>query len=84
MIYYTDQVTNPLKSWMSVNVPATEMPYELKLKPKSARRTRQSPLSNSLAERSFFIRISAVNLEMGEGPYSNIIQLKRINHSMNQ
>lgn len=54
------------------------MPYELKLKSNGGGGRKRA---NS-ERRHFYIRISAVNLEMGEGPNSTIMQLKRINQSI--
>lgn len=70
-IYHTDQVTNPIRNWNSVQVLVKEMPYLLNI---------NSKLS-STEFGSYYLRMSAVNLELGEGPYSNIVELKRFDKS---
>jgi hypothetical protein len=87
-IYYTDQVTNPIRKWNSIKVSANEMPYKLKLDKTTGSISKRNTdnLANtdsgSSSEQGYFLRISAVNSESGEGPYSNIIELKKINNSM--
>ena len=85
-IYHTDQVTNPIRKWNSINFSLNEMKY--KLKPDktigSISKRNTDNLANvdsaSSSEQGYFVRISAVNAELGEGPYSNIIELKKINN----
>ncbi|CAF0709711.1 unnamed protein product [Brachionus calyciflorus] len=66
-IYHTDQVTNPLRNWNLIQVMVKDMPHLLNI---DRRR-------NSAEFSSYYLRISAVNLELGEGPFSNIVELKR-------
>ncbi len=66
-IYYTNQVLDPIDKWNSIIVPVDDMPYPLVMA--NPRNT------NDL--RSYFMRISAINAEVGEGPHSHIIELKK-------
>ena len=56
------------------------MPYRLKLAKywESGEESSSSGSILSSAEVAHFIRIAAVNAEMGEGPHSNIVELKRL------
>lgn len=72
-IYHTNQVTRPLRDWH--NITFNEQPYKLKLSKYLIKRY----LDN--AESFYFIRLSALNAEFGEGPYSQIIELKKIDRS---
>ena len=84
MIYHTDQVTKPIKQWSRLKVAIDDMPIKLKLE-KSSNRFRRNPFSSDYApvhDNFHFLRISAVNSQLGEGPYSNIVELKRIKKSI--
>jgi hypothetical protein len=53
------------------------MPYRLRL-------DKQNYIyddSSSNGDKLHFIRVSAINNEMGEGPYSNIVELRKLNTS---
>ena len=55
------------------------MPYRLRLN-RLFKRGLNKRNTDSLSNQQFYyIRISAINAELGEGPYSNIVQLKKIN-----
>jgi hypothetical protein len=62
-------------------VPIGDVPYILDLK--SLNNKYNSYKANEIQSESdpklFFMRISAINSEVGEGPYSNIIQLRKLN-----
>lgn len=71
MIYHTNQVTNPIRNWNTVRVPVNDMPYLLSINSRLA----------SNEHGSYYLRISAVNQELGEGPFSQIVELKRFDKS---
>ena len=63
-----------------MKVPVGDMPVKLKLD-KHPSRVRRNAFSLDYApvhDNFHFLRISAVNSQLGEGPYSNIVELKRI------
>jgi hypothetical protein len=69
-------------NWHSVLVPVNNMPYHLNLNNyepivKEWNRLRRDSEDNT----PYFLRISAINAELGEGPYSHIIELRKINQS---
>ncbi len=67
-------MTSPLSEWNNVTI--SDMPFKLKLSqyvPKGPS-TESYPSSESF----HFIRLSALNAEFGEGPYSQIIELRKI------
>ena len=66
-IYNTNQVTNPINKWNTVQIKVDQMPYKLILE-----------IEKSKTDRFQFIRISAVNFEFGEGAFSSIVELKKI------
>jgi hypothetical protein len=68
-------VTSPLKLWNNVTI--TEMPFRLQLS-KFLKKKRN--LDN--LEYFHFFRLSALNVEFGEGPYSQIIELRKIDKSI--
>lgn len=71
MIYHTNQVTNPIRNWNAVKVPVQDMPYLLSINARLA----------SHEYGSYYLRMSAVNQELGEGPYSQIVELKHFENS---
>ena len=86
MIYHTDQVTKPIKQWTRVKVLVDQMPFRLKLDKSLANgysRLKRNYLVNGnyepVHDNVHYVRVSAVNSQMGEGPYSNIIELKTFN-----
>ena len=68
-------MTSPLKLWNNVTI--TEMPFRLQLS-KFLKKKRN--LDN--LEYFHFFRLSALNVEFGEGPYSQIIELRKIDKSI--
>ena len=76
-IYHTNQVTNTIKKWQSIQIAIDEIPYRLKI---DAKRLEYN--SEDSGEKLHFIRISAMNAEMGEGPYSNIVELRKLTTSL--
>ena len=81
MIYHTDQVTKPIKQWTRVKVAIENMPFRLKLDQSIQRQLRLKRNSNDYAplhDDIHYLRISAVNSQLGEGPYSNIVELKML------
>ena len=86
MIYHTDQVTKPIKQWTRVKVSVEQMPFRLKLDKHSSHssnllmRFKRNFLNyEPVHDNVHYIRVSAVNSQMGEGPYSNIVELKSFN-----
>ena len=70
-------MTNPIKKWHSAQIQVKDMPFRLKLD----KHNFISDDSSSNGDKLHFIRISAINNEMGEGPYSNIVELRKLNTS---
>jgi hypothetical protein len=70
-------VTNTIKKWQSIQIAIDEIPYRLKI---DAKRLEYN--SEDSGEKLHFIRISAMNAEMGEGPYSNIVELRKLTTSL--
>ena len=64
-------MSNPVRTWQSTLVPINEMPYPLTL-PSSSDEISDDDDTN----RSYFMRIAAINSEVGEGPFSNYIELR--------
>ena len=64
-------MSNPIRAWQSITVPINEMPYPLTV----------SNIENSGTDDSYFMRISAINTEVGEGPFSNYIELRKTDKS---
>jgi hypothetical protein len=58
-------------------VPVNEMPHRLYLK-KSFLSNIQKRYLESRDSQPYFIRVSAINAELGEGPYSQIVELKKL------
>ena len=89
MVYHTDQVTKPIKQWTRIKVSAEHMPFRLKLDKGLASlsnrylRLKRNDLVNGNYEpvhtNVHYVRVSAVNTQMGEGPYSSIVELKTFN-----
>ena len=89
MVYHTDQVTKPIKQWARIKVSAEQMPFRLKLDKGSTSlsnrymRLKRNDLVNGNYEpvhtNVHYVRVSAVNDQMGEGPYSSIVELKTFN-----
>lgn len=85
MVYHTDQVTKPIKQWARIKVSAEQMPFRLKLDkgPNRHLRLKRNDLVNGNYEpvhtNVHYVRVSAVNSQMGEGPYSSIVELKTFN-----
>ncbi len=68
-------------------MPISEMPFRLDLnkaisyekhKRYSYSQTYDDGNSHQMNRRSYYIRVSAINKEFGEGPYSNIIELRQL------
>jgi hypothetical protein len=79
-------VTNPIRIWMSEQVPVSQMPYRLRLSSLNFVKTkikRQSQLSNNPPV-FYYFRVSAVNAELGEGPFSNIVELRKMKNGTKQ
>lgn len=76
-------MTNPIRIWQSVQVPVSEMPYRLTvdLNSLARKKTKRGFAYNSVDQLVYFVRVSAVNAELGEGPYSNIVELKKMDIS---
>lgn len=59
------------------------MPYRLTvdLNSLARKKTKRGFAYNSVDQLVYFVRVSAVNAELGEGPYSNIVELKKMDIS---
>ena len=77
-------MTNKIDSWNKLIVTASNMPFRLDLNTVkiSKRSSGYSDAGFDDKTRRFYIRMSAINQEFGEGPYSNIVELRQPDKSM--
>lgn len=62
-------------------MPIGDIPYSLDLKSLNNKYNsyKTNEIQNDLTNPNiFYMRISAINSEVGEGPYSNVIQLRKL------